>query len=221
MQTQWFQNWFGSPYYPILYKKRSHQEAQLFIDKLLQYLKPVEKSRILDLACGRGRHSIYLNSKGYDVTGIDISEESISEALTHANNTLSFYVQDMRNAFTSNYFDYVLNLFTSIGYFASDHENERVIRTAAVALKPNGTLVIDFIIKRAVENAVIVKKINVSEKGIQYQFEERVRALTLADFERYFAKHGLQTQALFGDYELNSFNNIDSDRLIIIAKRTN
>src|SRR5690606_39956577 len=63
----WYKNWFDTPYYHILYKDRDYAEAQLFIDNITQYLNLPENARVLDLACGRGRHSIYLNSLGYDV----------------------------------------------------------------------------------------------------------------------------------------------------------
>ena len=62
--TQWYASWFDTPYYHILYKDRNHAEAHLFMDNLTNYLNLPEDGKILDLACGRGRHSIYLNSLG-------------------------------------------------------------------------------------------------------------------------------------------------------------
>ena len=113
--TEWFESWFDSPYYHVLYKNRDFSEAELFIDKLIQLIEPTKASRVLDLACGKGRHSIYLNKKGFDVTGIDLSEKSIACAKTAENETLHFYMHDMRKLFRTNYFDVVLNLFTSFG----------------------------------------------------------------------------------------------------------
>ena len=71
---QWYASWFDTPFYHILYKDRDHSEAQLFMDNLTNYLNIPEQGEILDLACGKGRHSMYLNSLGYDVTGVDLSE---------------------------------------------------------------------------------------------------------------------------------------------------
>ena len=79
-QKTWYRNWFNSPYYHQLYFQRDEQEAAAFIDRLLVKLNPPDNAAMLDVACGRGRHSIHLASKGYMVTGIDISEESIAEA---------------------------------------------------------------------------------------------------------------------------------------------
>ena len=67
----WYANWFDTPYYHILYKDRDHAEAQLFLDNITHYLNLPENAQVLDLACGRGRHSIYLNKLGYNVLGTD------------------------------------------------------------------------------------------------------------------------------------------------------
>ena len=81
----WFINWFNSPYYHILYKNRNEKEAQIFIDNLLYHLQIPEKSKLLDVACGKGRHSIYFNKKGIDVTGIDLSVNNINTAKENEN----------------------------------------------------------------------------------------------------------------------------------------
>src|SRR3954449_2448025 len=77
----WFKEWFNSPYYHQLYFNRDMSEAAAFIDKLITHLKPAPGSTMLDVACGKGRHSLQLANKGFDVTGIDLSEDSIQEAL--------------------------------------------------------------------------------------------------------------------------------------------
>ena len=70
----WFTNWFDSPYYHILYKNRDEKEAQNFIEKLTNYLKINKESKIIDIACGKGRHAMYFNQIGYNVVGIDLSK---------------------------------------------------------------------------------------------------------------------------------------------------
>jgi SAM-dependent methyltransferase len=75
--TLWFKDWFNSPYYHQLYFQRDEEEAAAFIYLLLHHLKPSAEARMLDVACGRGRHSKILAGKGYDVSGMDISAESI------------------------------------------------------------------------------------------------------------------------------------------------
>ena len=237
---EWFNKWFDSPYYHILYKNRNENEAELFIDNLSKKINFPAQARVVDIACGRGRHAIYLNRKGFEVTGIDVAEESIRYAKQFENDTLNFSVHDMRRPFVTNYYDVALNLFTSIGYFKTEHENERAIKTMYLALKKNGIVVIDFFnsnlilnrllaaeektidgikfeIKKQVINKRIVKNIDFSTDGQTCHFTEEVQALTLTDFENYFKTVGFRLSNTFGDYSLNEFNPEKSERLIVVG----
>ena len=101
-QKEWFREWFDSSWYHKLYFERNEHEAQQFLSRLINYLKCAEGSRMLDVACGKGRHSIQLAGKGFKVTGIDLSEDSIREAKEHENENLEFFVHDMRLPFRMN-----------------------------------------------------------------------------------------------------------------------
>lgn len=241
-QDEWFSTWFDSPYYHILYNNRNALEARQFMDNLLAYLHPKPHGKILDLACGKGRHSVYLNEKGYDVTGIDLSEHSIAYAKQFENKRLHFAVHDMREVYQPETFDFILNLFTSFGYF--DNETENVVALVAVAqsLKYGGKLVIDFMntdltivglvteeekevqgitfkIHRGVENGFIVKTIRFTDQGHDYCFVERVRALRKEDFLEYFAMAKLRLVEVFGDYNLNPYEGDKSERMIFVLKK--
>ena len=194
----WFQSWFNTPYYHILYKNRDYKEAELFIKNLVHYLNlDTESDSILDLACGQGRHSIFLNSLGFNVKGIDLSKKSIENASANATNSLSFEVHDMRTIYDSQ-FEVVLNLFTSFGYFDNESDNQNVIRTIKSSLKPNGIGVIDFMnstqvienliatnsytadsltfnLKRDYTNGFINKSIEVVDNNQILHFKEKVR----------------------------------------------
>ena len=111
---EWFECWFDTPYYHTLYKNRDFSEAELFIDRLIELLQPEKANRFLDLGCGKGRHSIYLNKKGFDITGVDLSEKSIACAKLSENTQLHFYRHDMRKLFRTNYFDVVVKMQVSI-----------------------------------------------------------------------------------------------------------
>ena len=87
----WYKNWFGSPYYRLLYQNRDEQEAQAFVEKLIALLQPAAGSRMLDIACGEGRHARQLAGHGYDVVGIDISGECIQEAKAWEAPNLTFF----------------------------------------------------------------------------------------------------------------------------------
>ena len=72
-KNEWFKDWFNTSYYHTLYKNRDDKEAERFVKNLVNFTKLPLKSKILDLACGKGRHSITLNRLGMDVIGVDLS----------------------------------------------------------------------------------------------------------------------------------------------------
>jgi SAM-dependent methyltransferase len=240
----WFENWFDSHYYHKLYFDRDEQEAAQFISNLMQYLQPTPNSFMLDVACGKGRHSITLAAHQHLVTGIDISPSSIVHAKQFENNHLEFFQHDMRLTFRINYYHYAFNLFTSFGYFDTKREDESAIRTIAQSLKPNGVFVFDYLnsnyvtqhlvpheikliegttfrINRFIEKGFFVKQIQIEDAALAVPVihQERVAAFQLKDLETMFAKQQLTITALFGDYQLNPFDATHSKRLIIIAKK--
>mgnify|MGYP000524802940 CR=1 FL=1 len=240
--NNWFASWFDSPHYHILYKNRDFDEAEFFLKNLTEYLQPKPKDKILDLACGAGRHSIFLNKLGYNVTGVDLSPNSIEKASEKSNERLQFDVHDMREVYKENEFDFVFNMFTSFGYFESDEENIKMLQSVEKTLKPNGVFVLDFFnaekvirdlvkeetkeiegvqfdLKRELIDGQIVKHIDFKDSNKSFSFQEKVQAINLADFSSLFSNTGLKIIATFGDYSLNEFDSENSDRLIIVAKQ--
>ncbi|WP_425075636.1 class I SAM-dependent methyltransferase [Psychroserpens sp. S379A] len=238
--TQWYASWFDTPFYHILYKDRDYTEAQLFMDNLTAYLNIPEHGKILDLACGKGRHSMYLNSLGYNVSGVDLSENSIAHAKQFENESLHFKVHDMSQPLGET-FDAVFNLFTSFGYFDNDETNLQTIKAIKANLNDYGFGVIDFMNseyvidnlvasdiktvegidfkqKRHIENGYIIKTIDFTADNKNYSFQERVKAFTLNDFEMLFQKAGVHLLDVFGDYKLNKFHKNTSERLIMVFK---
>jgi SAM-dependent methyltransferase len=234
----WYSSWFDTPFYHILYKDRNYEEAQSFMATLISYLNIPEDGNILDLACGKGRHSVYLNRNGYDVTGLDLSPQSIESAKQYENDTLHFDVHDMSKPY-SKQFDVVLNLFTSFGYFEDEEDNLNTIKAIKANLKPNGIGVIDFMnsefvmnnlkpdeiktvdgidfkLSRKYKNGYIVKDISFEAEGKEYNYFERVKAFTISDFKMFFEAAHVNLIDVFGDYKLNKFNNNESERLIMI-----
>jgi cyclopropane fatty-acyl-phospholipid synthase-like methyltransferase len=76
----WFKHWFGTPWYALLYGHRDELEAKAWVDCILDRWALPPGSRVLDLACGRGRHVRWMQEAGMQATGVDISEESIDHA---------------------------------------------------------------------------------------------------------------------------------------------
>ena len=239
-KNTWFASWFDTPYYHILYKDRDYAEAQVFMDNITQYLNLPDNAKILDLACGKGRHSIYLNELGYDVTGADLSENSIAEASKHANDKLHFEVHDMRLPFEQKFYA-IFNLFTSFGYFENDADNLTTLKAIQESLSQYGFAVIDFMnvqhvinnlvpeevktvdnidfhIKRYVKDGHIFKEIDFEDQGEKFHFVEKVQALTLQNFEEMMEEAGIYLLDTFGDYKLKKFYKNESERLIMVFK---
>lgn len=242
-QKEWFDEWFDSPYYHLLYQHRDQEEAKEFIDHLAEYFQFQKNEKAMDLACGKGRHSIYLADKGLNVTGLDLSEKNITYALRHAHEHLHFAVHDMRKLYKAEEFDYIFNLFTSFGYFDTYKENEQTICAASEALKPGGYLLIDFLnpqvvidqlipaenktvdhvdfrISRFLEKGYIVKNIQFEDDGETYFYQERVKAITKEEFLSYFEAAGLQVKELFGNYNLEDYDLHNSPRMIFVVQKT-
>ena len=242
--TTWFKDWFNSPYYHQLYFKRDETEAAAFINKLIDHLKPKPGAEMLDVACGKGRHSILLAGKGFTVTGIDLSEDSITEAKENESENLEFFVHDMRLPFRINYFDYVFNFFTSFGYFKTRREHDNAIRTIAQSLKPGGYFVLDYLNVHYAEDHLVhksekeiddvnyyltkwfdethfYKKIVVEDENLEepLEYTEKVAKFSLGDFTEMFAYQGLQIQEVFGDYLFNGYDVKNSPRMVMIARK--
>lgn len=239
---EWFAEWFDTPYYHTLYKDRNDEEASTFIANLISILHLKKKSRILDLACGKGRHSITLNNLGYNVLGVDLSENSISHAKHSENDTLEFAIHDMRKQIEDEKFEAIFNLFTSFGYFDTIFDNKNVVQSIHHMLVDDGYLIIDFMnttrlisklvkketkivdgitfeIERKHDGEHIFKDIRFTADGKEHHYTERVQALKESDFINLLTNHGFDIISTFGDFSLNPFNERLSDRLIIISKK--
>ena len=243
-EKAWYKDWFNSPFYHKLYFERDEKEAETFISKLIGHLQPAPGSYVLDVACGRGRHSFILAEKSFNITGIDISFENIAFAKKFEKENLEFYQHDMRLPFRVNYFDLAFNLFTSFGYFKTRREHDDVIRTIANSLKPNGIFVIDYLnvhfsedqliynerkqlngttyeIHRWHDDTHFYKKIIVSDPLLHQplEFTEMVSKFLFGDFNDMLSYQGLQVQEVFGDYQFSSYDIRTKPRLIIVAKK--
>src|SRR5258708_1333175 len=242
--TDWFREWFDSPYYHQLYFERNEKEATTFINRLMSVLHPPAGSQILDLACRRGRHSLILAEKGFDVTGIDLSARNIAYARQFEKENLHFYQHDMRQTLRTRYFDYVFNFFTSFGYFRTARENENTIRTVSLSLKNGGTFVLDYLNTPYAEDHLIphsqkeiggvvymltrwsdqkhfYKKIHIEDKKADapLEYTEKVAKFSADDFRKMLSLHGLQIREVFGNYELDRYDPVNSPRLLLVAQK--
>lgn len=240
-QPEWFESWFDTEYYQTLYQYRDQREARQLLERLKDVLRLAPHHHLLDLACGRGRHSRYLASLGLNVCGLDLSPSSIAYARAAASGAVQFEVHDMREPFGEATYDFVFNLFTSFGYFDDKKDNQQVVHNISRALKRGGKLVMEyfnpthtlrnlkpfevkeeggirFTIMKEVRNKCIYKYIKFTHDGRQHNFYERVQLLYPDDFATFFNQSGLHLSQILGDYKLNTFSD-SSERMILIAEK--
>lgn len=247
--NEWYVDWFDSPFYHKLYFERDEKEAEAFIHKLARHIGVKPGNRVLDVACGQGRHSRMLASMGFAVTGIDLSPSSIEYAKAIQEKAADkdnpqFYIHDMRLPFWGNYFDYIFNFFTSFGYFRTKREHDAAIRTISRGLKPGGIFAIDYlnlhyteqhlqptetrlldsttyVIKRWQDEDHFYKNIRIIDPSIsgELEFTEKVAKFSFGDFTDMLSFHDMQVQEVFGTYDLDSYDINISPRILIIAKK--
>jgi SAM-dependent methyltransferase len=242
----WYKDWFRDTNYRTVYEHRDEQEAGSLIDLIERTIGHDARRRVLDLACGSGRHALAVARRGYsDVTGIDLSPTLLAEA-RHAAEfeglPVRFLERDMRDI-PEERFDLALNLFTSFGYFENDDDNAAVIESVAQHLSPGGCFVIDFFNSRWlrehyiardernlpsgsrleqtrwVENGRIEKRLIIREASEAREYIESVRLFELRDFDGMFEKAGLRLTETFGGYTGEAYNEESSHRLIMFAER--
>lgn len=181
MKKEWWKTFFDERYLKTyanvdIISPAATQEQILFLIKSLRLKKG---ARILDLACGYGRHSIPLAKRGYQVTGIDFSGYFIRLAKKNARKEgvqVEFIKNDMRNLNFINKFDAIIHMFTSFGYFKDEKDNILVIQKISHALKPGGKLFMDLanpvlIFKHMIERDTEKKQSRLATKG-------RIRSLS-------------------------------------------
>lgn len=243
----WYEEWFDSPLYEKLYVDRNEEEAEKLANLIVKILPQHDYPRLVDVGCGRGRHSITLAERGYQVTGIDLSEQAITKAKNIAAErglkNVKFHVQDMREPLKQT-FDAALNLFTSFGYFQNHDENKKALESVNRMLNPGGLFLLDYLNAVKVENELVPAESgtydNISyfierfiREGCVYklirftgddlkkpeEYLERVQLFDKNWFSRSFQETGFKLINTFGDYSGGNFNEKTSPRLILLAQK--
>lgn len=245
MQKQdapWFESWFDSPYYHILYSNRNHNEAALFINKLIELLQLNKTHILLDLACGKGRHALELSKSGAQTYGVDLSPGSISYAKKFETANLHFDIHDMRDVYKPLYFTHVFNLFTSFGYFDNIDDNYKMLQSIYSMLSDNGIFVIDFFnstkviqtlipneikhiqgiefhIIKTIQSGYIIKYISFTDRQQTFNYQEKVQLFTAEQLQGMLHFCNFEILYTFGSYALDKYDAEQSDRLLYIVRK--
>ncbi len=244
-EVAWYAEWFGRQYLE-LYAHRDRQEAVSDINKLERLLELRRDLPILDLACGGGRHSIELAARGYEVIGLDLSEELLEVAKSTAGEagvSVRFVQGDKRSIPFVRTFGCVLNLFTSFGYFTEEKDNLAVLEGIRRSLVPGGIFLIDhlnrdYVLAHLVPEDVrelngkrivqrrrfdetsgrVEKEIEVDEGGARQCFHESVRLYSPDEFSEMASRAGLRITSIRGDLDGSDFG-AESKRMIVMGER--
>ena len=236
----WYKEWFGEEYLE-LYAHRDRGEAQAHVDFVERVFAGETPRAVLDLACGAGRHTEVLRERGYRTLGLDLSLVMLAQ-----NPQLPRVAGDMCCLpFADATFDWVLNFFTSFGYFESERENFRVLEEIMRVLTPGGRLLIDLFNRDRVLSSLVpherqdrdghrveierwwdprTDRVNkrirlIGRDGRKETFLESVRAYREEEVRIGLRWAGLEVDGIFGSFEGEAFRD-DSERLILIGHRS-
>jgi len=244
-RTPWFRSWFGEDYLS-LYPHRDAEEAKEAVDLLHDVGDFQQDARVLDLACGGGRHLIELSRRGYRAVGLDLSIPMLRTALLTAPKA-DLVRGDMRAIpFASRTFDLVTSFFTSFGYFSEEYDDVRVLREVRRVLKPGGGYLLDFLNAQRVRDNLgsddvrevdgrtvrqqrsIVEDGRIVEKRITIEpapgvpgrvFVERVRLYEPEELDEMLFAAKLEPAGRFGSYHGDEFGP-DAPRYIVMGRAT-
>ena len=242
---EWYERWFDEDYL-ALYAHRDSREAQRFVDNLWANLELRPGILVADVPCGAGRHSLAFAERGARVVGMDLSTIMLGRAEEQAEGlkTRPLFVRgDLRRLPMTSGFQVVVNIFTSIGYFATEFENRAAFSELARIIGPGGILVLDVINpaylranfvadtqrrtadgsvseRRELEagNVRVHKHIVIRHGKVEREIRESVRLYTQDDLSELAEDNGLHTVEFWGDYDGQPFAQ-DSPRLILFARK--
>lgn len=233
--TEWFKSFFQDLWLP----KRESREAEAnFIRQVLGLRRG---QWVLDAPCGDGKVALHLARFGLKITGIDIMPKFIARARRRFRKAAlpgKFRVMDLREINYESEFHAAYNWFGSFGYF-SDTENLDVLRRFARALRPGGRLLIEQInrerILRHFRHRHEVRDTKMTAKwhpktqrvetfytrrreGKDHSCRSSMRLYTPGEFNRLFARNGLEVTAIYGSWDGAQYRR-GSRRLVIVGRK--
>lgn len=237
----WFRRAFDA-LYPLIYQHRDDESARCEIDALVKTLRWPPARRVLDIACGAGRHLRALRDAGFEALGMDLSIALLREAADRRQLRGCVVCGDVRAMPFANEFDFAVNLFNSFGYFADDAENFAALRSMAGVLRPGGTLVMEHInprklkaelvpldvkqvgeltveSRRTIEHDRVCKHMTIRRSnGDEEQITERVRLFSPDELAEWFTRAGLHVARVMGSFDGAALRD-DSPRVLMVGVR--
>ena len=249
MAGEWFETFFDEVY-PELWGEADHfppektaKEARFAMEAL--GLKP--PARVLDLACGHGRHCLELARAGFRVTGVDLTQRFLDRGKRAADEeglSVTWMRQDMRRIEFADEFDGVISMFTAFGYFEDEEEDLEVLRRVARALKPGGRFLVDVMNRDWImanfrpcdvlfdrEGVYVADRrqfdpltginhstISVFKEGQRKDYEMHCRLFNLTEMAWFLKRAGMSVLRAYGSYEGEDFEGT-SWRMLAVAEK--
>lgn len=244
---EWFRTFFDRDYLDRYCRVTDDDVTQAEVDGLIRGLGLEPPARVLDLACGYGRHAVLLAGLGFEVTGFDLSADLLAEAELRAQGAgvqLRLMEGDMRKLPFVREFDAVVNLFTSFGFFEDERDSRRVVEGIHAALDEGGRVLMDVINRDAVlrdfqprmwreanggyvlseieydplRSRLHGKQVHVIVGGQVRESALSVRLYAAHELTALIESAGFQTEAVYGGFDLSSFE-LDSPRIVAVGRR--
>ncbi len=245
-ESEWFKDEvFWEQFESALFPEERLQRTSEQVDRFIHLLELEEDDKILDLACGIGRHSLEFARRGYDVTALDITEEYLNKAEKKAEEEgldIEFVQADMRGFEREETYDAVINFFTSFGYSKERSDNLKILRNVNSSLKPDGKFLLDVMGKEILRRVFTERDWRKLDEG--YFLEERsfnedtnmlesrwilikddgevkdhvflYKAYSARELERMLRKTGFTDIEIYGDLEKSRYDE-NANRLIALA----
>jgi SAM-dependent methyltransferase len=235
--TEWFEEWFGEDYLR-LYPHRDEADAQRAVALISRSVGLRPGWRVLDVACGAGRHSRAFVHAGASCFGLDLSATLLRLAREVTDAPLiraDMRLLPVRPASM----DLTVNLFTSFGYFERDSEHTLALREMIATVRPAGWFVIDFLNAVAVRQQLVPEEIlklagqavrvtrTVSPDGRYVckrilaaegrQYVERVRLFEPEQISSMLESAGVRVRQRYGDYDASPLTP-DAPRTILLGQ---
>lgn len=218
--ADWYEEFFGEEYL-LLYPHRDEEDASRLVGLLVRLLPWEAGWRVLDVACGTGRHAAWFHAQGGRVVGLDLSHQLLVRA--QGSTAVPLVRSDVRwIPIRPGMMDLTVNLFTSFGYFDDDDEHRRALTEMLATIRPGGWFVLDFLnadqirrnLVRREDGAVdgtpvqirrwlddegrhVFKQIDVTGRRLL----ERVRLFGAGELEAMLAEQGCRVIHRAGDYD--------------------
>lgn len=237
--TEWFEEWFGEEYLH-LYPHRDEADADRVVGLIAAAVELEPGWRVLDIACGAGRHAAALEARGARPVGLDLSPSLLRVARARVN--VPLVRGDLRDLpFRAGCADLTVNLFTSFGYFEHDDEHAAALGGMLATVRPGGWFAIDYlhaptVVRRLVpeetmmvggREVMVTRRLSPDARFVYKtigtpegrRFVERVRLFTPAELEAMVVVNGFEVTHRFGDYHGGPLDDAAA-RTILVARRS-